>query len=143
LLCASSGLAAAPKTSVVIGSHSPPLERFAADELCTYLRKLFGIQVSPSQQVSPGTQVVFFIGSPKTNAAVTHALAGNSFPSVSDQGIVLRRVKSQGRDGLVVGGGAPRATLWAVYDLVERWGVRYLVDRDVLPGKGCVATFEN
>jgi len=120
---------------VVIGPHSPPLERFAAGELCTYLRKLFGVQVSPSQQASPGTEVVFFIGSPKTNPAVARALAGNPFPSVSDQGIVLRRVKSQGREGLVIGGGGPRATLWAVYDLVETWGVRYLVDRDVLPGK--------
>jgi hypothetical protein len=30
-------------------------------------------------------------------------------------------------------GGSPRATLWAVYELAQRWGVRYLVDRDVFP----------
>src|SRR6185436_14505610 len=35
---------------------------------------------------------------------------------------------------LIVGGGSPRATLWAVYELAERWGVRYLVTGDVLPG---------
>ena len=34
---------------------------------------------------------------------------------------------------LTVGGGSPPATLWAVYDLVERWGVRYLLHEDVLP----------
>jgi hypothetical protein len=83
----------------------------------------------------PGTGLVFFIGSPKTNPAVARVLADNPFPSLSDQGIVLRRVKSQGREGLVVGGGAPRATLRAVYHLVETWGVHYLVDRDVLPAK--------
>ena len=36
---------------------------------------------------------------------------------------------------LIVGGGSPRATIWAVYELVERWGVRYLLDHDALPAK--------
>ena len=36
-------------------------------------------------------------------------------------------------DYIVIGGGSPVATLWAVYELVERWGVRYLIDRDVYP----------
>ena len=34
-----------------------------------------------------------------------------------------------------MGGGSSQATLWAVYELAERWGVRYLLDRDVLPAK--------
>ena len=40
---------------------------------------------------------------------------------------------SSGKPVLVLGGGSPKATLWAVYELVERWGVRYLLHGDVLP----------
>jgi hypothetical protein len=118
---------------VVVGSAAPELERFAACELCDYLAKLYGIQVYPTRNVSAASEAVFLIGSPETNAAVKRATARQPFPKVSDQGIVLRRTKLQERPALVVGGGSPQATLWAVYELVERWGVRYLVDRDVLP----------
>ncbi len=35
--------------------------------------------------------------------------------------------------GLLIGGGSDTATLWAVDELVERSGVRYLLHGDVLP----------
>src|SRR5207247_2713062 len=54
---------------------------------------------------------------------------------VSGQGIVLKRTTVDGKPALVIGGGSPAATLWAVYELVERWGVRYLLHGDVLPEK--------
>jgi hypothetical protein len=125
-----------PRVEVVAGAAPPDLERFAASELCNYLAKLYGIQVYPSRSLSNSSQAVFLIGSPQTNAAVKKATAGSrAFPKVTDQGIVLRRVDYEGRPALIVGGGSARATLWAVYELVERWGVRYLTDRDVLPEK--------
>lgn len=37
------------------------------------------------------------------------------------------------KPALIIGGGSDRATLWAVYELVERWGVRFLLDGDVFP----------
>ncbi len=126
---------AAPRTEVIIGASAPDLERFAASELCDYLVKLYGLQTHPRQSMSPSAEAVFLIGSPETNAAVKRATAEQGFPRVTDQGIVLRRTKLEGRPALIVGGGSPRATLWAMYELVERWGVRYLTDRDVLPEK--------
>ena len=120
---------------VVVGSAAPELERFAARELCDYLAKLYGIQAYPARHLSVSSEAVFLIGSPQTNATVKRATRGKAFPKVSDQGIVLRRTELEGRAALIVGGGSPRATLWAVYELVERWGVRYLTDRDVLPMK--------
>ena len=77
--------------------------------------------------------VVFLIGSPATNPAVAKALGPGGWPEVSDQGIVLKRAVVDGKPALVVGGGSPKATLWAVYELVSRWGVRYLLHGDVLP----------
>lgn len=124
---------AATKLDVVIGPASPDLERFAAGELCEYLAKLFGIQSFPARDLSPDATMAFLVGSPETNPRVRQALARRGLPPLTDQGILLQRTEYQGRPVLVVGGGSPRATLWAVYELVERWGVRYLVDRDVLP----------
>jgi len=124
---------AAPRVEVVIGSAAPDLERFAATELCDYLAKLYGIPAYPDRSLSGLPEMVFLIGSPQTNAAVRKATEHKVFPKVTDQGIVLRRAEYEGLPALIVGGGSPRATLWAVYELVERWGVRYLTDRDVLP----------
>lgn len=123
--------APAPQVSVVVGSQAPELERFAASELCRYLDKLFHVKTQPAADVAPAANAVFLIGSPQTNPAVK--TAAPAFPKVSDQGIVLRRVQYQGHPALVVGGGSSAATLWAVYELVQRWGVRYLLEGDVFP----------
>ena len=122
-----------PGVDVIVGSAAPELERFAAQELSDYLAKLYGIQAHPHREVCAGADAVFLIGSPETNSAVRQALGESGFGEVTDQGLVLKRTRWEERPGLVVGGGSPRATLWAVYELVERWGVRYLTDRDVLP----------
>src|SRR5262249_39546358 len=50
-----------------------------------------------------------------------------------DQGHLLRSVTHEGREALVVGGGSPVATLWAVYELGHRLGVRYLTRSDMPP----------
>jgi hypothetical protein len=107
---------------VLVDDAAPALERFAARELERYLAKL---------HVSADS--IFLIGSPATNSRVRQALGESNWPAVSNQGIVLKRGKLNGRSVLVVGGNSSRATLWAVYELLERWGVRFLVDRDILP----------
>jgi hypothetical protein len=124
---------ASPSVDVVVGAAAPELERFAASQLCDYLGKLYGIRAHPARNVSASSEMMFLIGSPETNALVKQATRRKAFPKVSDQGIVLRRTELAGHTALIVGGGSPRATLWAVYELAERWGVRYLVDRDVFP----------
>src|SRR5207244_2278313 len=75
------------------------------------------------------TSALFLVGSPLSNPLIGKA----EFPAVSDQGIVLKSARVNQRPALILGGGSPRATLWAVYAAVERWGVRYLLHRDVLP----------
>ncbi|MEA1951409.1 MAG: hypothetical protein U9N87_08495, partial [Planctomycetota bacterium] len=141
-------LLAAEPVTVTVGPEAPELEQFAAHELCGYLQKLYGIRTSPVEndtvendtvenvtvekfQVDAG--VAILIGSPKSNPNVAKALGAAGWPQVTDQGIVLKRAELDGRPALVVGGGSPQATLWAVYELVERWGVRYLLHGDVLP----------
>ena len=125
-----SGQSQAP-VSVVTGGSAPQLEQFAARELCGYLEKLFDLKATPVRQWTESSRTTFLVGNPSTNSAIPRT----AFPEVSDQGIVLRSISSGGRPALIVGGGSPRATLWAVYELAERWGVRYLVRGDVLPAK--------
>ena len=125
-----SGQTQTPVT-VVIGRSAPQLEQFAARELCGYLEKLFGLTTQPVTQWTDASRITFLVGSPATNSAIDKS----GFPELTDQGILLRSVTSGERPALIVGGGSPRATLWAVYELAERWGVRYLVRGDVLPQK--------
>jgi hypothetical protein len=107
---------------VRVDEAQPDIERFAATELQRYLRLLHA-----------DLPTTFLVGSPKTNPAVRQALDDSGWPSVGEQTIVLKRATLDGKAVFVVGGGSPRATLWAVYELVQRWGVRFLLDRDVLP----------
>ena len=121
------------QVAVIISENAPELERFAAEQLCDYLGKLFDIQTHPISSVSAEAETLFLVGSLDADVAGQNTMEEGTFPPISEQGFILRRVQCQGRPSLVVRGGSPRATLWAVYELVEHWGVRYLLHRDVLP----------
>jgi len=133
-LCAAAP-AELPGAGVVVGEGAPELERFAAAELCRYLDELHGIAVTPATGVPDSGGAVFLVGRPATNPIVKEVCGDRPLPELSDQGLLLRPTQRDGINGLLVTGGSPRAVLWAVYELVERWGVRYLVHGDVLPEK--------
>ena len=121
------------RAAVVVGARAPELEHFAAQELRYYLEKLFGIRSCLTRDVPDTADVLFLVGSPDTNVAVREAAASRPLPEMGEQGIVLRRVQLRGRPAMLLGGGNPAATLWAVYEMAERWGVRFLLHGDVLP----------
>ena len=116
------------RVAVVVGKNAPDLEKFAASELCGYLNKLFGLDVQPTNSAATSASAVFLIGTPTSNSLI------KALPKVGEQGIVIQRAEGA-TPTLIVGGGSSQATLWAVYELAERWGVRYLLDRDALPAK--------
>ena len=121
------------QVAVIVSENAPELEHFAAEQLCDYLEKLFGIQIRPASNVSAEAEVLFLVGNLDIDVTVHQTADGAPFPPVSEQGFILRRMQFQGCPSLLICGGSPRATLWAVYELVERWGVRYLLHGDVLP----------
>src|SRR5260221_4474060 len=84
LLCLT--LTANDSVAVVTGPQAPEIEKFAAKELCAYLKKLFGVQVSPNHSIPTTANEIFLIGSPATNPLI----AKSDFPTPSDHGIVLR-----------------------------------------------------
>ena len=124
------------RVGVIVGPGAPEVEHFAAAELCRYLNELFHLAAAPATTVDASSHALFLIGSPQTNPAVAQSLGGREFPKVSAQGFVLRQAGHGNTLALIVGGGSPAATLWAVYELIDRWGVRYFTDRDVLPAAG-------
>jgi hypothetical protein len=124
-------LAADDSIAVVAGPNAPEIEKFAARELCTYLNKLFGVETTPTNSAPTTAKGIFLVGSPQTNPLI----AKSDFSTPSDQGILLRSTRTGTQPALIVGGGSPRASLWAVYELVERWNVRFLLHGDVLPEK--------
>src|SRR5215470_17379146 len=116
LLGGSPILAAGPRIGVVIGPDAPRLERFAARELTGQLEKLFDARVQVSEKVPATSEYLILVGSPATNPAVKE-MAGERWPKLTDQGHLLRSVSRGDRKALLVGGGSPVATLWAVYEL--------------------------
>ncbi len=130
LLC---GMLNARETvDLVVGTEAPKLERLAASELTAMLERLFGVDVKVTEQMPAQSKHAVLLGSPQTNSAV-RKLIGDQWPEVTDQGIVLRSVEVSGGNGLVVGGGSPVATFWAVFEFGYRRGVRYLLEGDDYP----------
>ena len=133
LYIAADASAVTANVAVVVGKQAPALERFAAHELCDYLKKVFDIEATLATSLNKQYQLVLVIGNPQTNTSVSAVLGDNPWPPLTHQGIALLPGGMGKVPVLVVGGGSPQATLWAVYELVERWGVRYLLQGDILP----------
>lgn len=122
--------ARAENVAVVVSKTAGNLERHAAAELCGYLEKLYGVRVTPSS--SPGAATtIFFLHNTRNGAPEDLLLA--PLPDLSPQGILIRPWQRGEADCVLLAGGSPAAVLWSVYELVERWGVRYLIYEDVLP----------
>ncbi|MBP1990836.1 hypothetical protein [Paenibacillus eucommiae] len=123
------------KVSVVIGEHCDRLERFAADQLCEYIEKLFHIATSSQTRIQEQASAYFFIGNRDTNPVNRNTTESIELKKVSNEGILIQKEVIDGVPSIILGGGSPKSTLWAVYEFIERWGVRYLLSGDVLPKK--------
>lgn len=134
LLLACPVAAAGPRVIVVVGPEAPPLERRAADELVDLLRRLFDADVTVTRQAPDGAGPLILLGRPESNPAVK-AVAGERWPKLGEQGHVVRSVTRDSRTVVLVGGGSPVATLWAVHELGHHFGVRSLLGGDVLPAR--------
>ncbi len=95
---------------IVVAADAPEAERFAADELALFLRIVTGVRVPIDNM--PGPAGGRLLVGPKAAAQ-----AGPDFdaPGLGPEEIVVRSV---GGD-LVLAGGGPRGTLYAVYAFLE------------------------
>lgn len=124
ILLSASALAG-PKIAIVIGGKAPPLDRVAAEQLAADFKALFDAEAVVHAGVKSAAENVVLVGSPQSNDAIPRDV----WPKIGAQGIVLRSTK----EGLIVGGGSPSATVWAASELAGRFGVRHLLQGDVMP----------
>ncbi len=106
---------------VVVAHEASELEHFAAEQLCNYLQQLFRIQTSPTHNIPSDAEALLLISC----IDLLSAAERERFAQVSEQGIFLQYLQSHKNrpfscPALLIGGGNPRATLWAVYELVQR-----------------------
>ncbi len=125
--------------SIVIGQQATDLESFAAEQLQSLLSRLGKIEVTVDKGLHKNDSFVVLLGNPTSNPAIT----ANVWPKLSDQGLVLKSIDLAGNSALVVGGGSDAATLWGVYELGHRLGVRYLLREDVYPQQPVALNFDN
>ena len=113
--------------TIVTAPDADELQGFAASELQTYIRRLFGIEA----RMGPGAvalDAAHFLVGLVTDPHLREACP--DLPVLSDQGHLVRRVDEH---TMVLAGGSSAAAAWAVYELVEEWGVTYLLHGDALP----------
>ncbi len=134
-LSSASPLLAGPRVDIVIGEKVSALERLAADELSNQLKRVYEAEVKIGSTVPADAPHVIFVGSPETNANMK-PFAG-SWPSgdkkLTDQGHLLRSVTHNNRPALLIVGGSPVATYWAVAEFGHRLGIRSLLFGDLDP----------
>jgi hypothetical protein len=121
------------KLTIVAGGNNASVERYSAEELARYIFKLWKFRpviLSDHDEIPAGPSIL--LGSPSTNVHIAR-LAGNlKWDQIRDDGFFIKTVVTE-PDILVIGGRLPRGTLFGVYDLVERWGMRFSLTEDIYP----------
>jgi hypothetical protein len=122
---------------VVVNEDAGPVYRYAASELSRYLQLLSGGDypvVSPAQA---GRGPLLLVGGPEANR-LTRELAARKlvdFSGLAKDGFLLWTVSQGPQASVILGGNDDAATLYAVYDFLERLGVTFLLTKDVLPAR--------
>lgn len=126
-----------PEAVIVLGEKAAPLHRFAAGELQRYIATLSGASpeiLTPNQFRAGSARTAILLGSPADNSIVREAVGkAIRFDTLKPDGFFLWDCKWKGRDVLVAGGNDEAATMYAVYDLLERLGITFMLHADILP----------
>jgi hypothetical protein len=128
----------APEAAIVVGDEAPALERLAARELQRNLALVTGARlpiIRHSESRSTAPRALLLVGRPQTNGAIAELAARGELPQAAPaaEGFLLKTVTVRERQSIAVVGGDDAGTLYGAYDLLERYGARFQIDRDVLP----------
>ena len=103
---------------IIVGSETDEVERFAAEELQSYLEQMTGVRLPVQVDPEPVPVRFLSVGQPRSAA---HADFTAKPRHQFDDGFVIRN--DQGK--LLIRGACSRGTLFAVYALLEKWGCRW------------------
>lgn len=104
---------------IVIPEASKPWEKFAAEELAKYIKKMSGAELPVVNDSAPRSK--------------NEIILGDSNKRLKESGIKLPEdkwgmdgftIRTKGND-IIIAGSAPRGTIYGVLELLEMWGVRF------------------
>ncbi|HZV35577.1 MAG TPA: DUF4838 domain-containing protein [Verrucomicrobiae bacterium] len=104
---------------IVISTNALPSERYAAEELQRYLKKISGVTLPIANDAQRPASREIILGD---NAHLRRLGTNYDLSALGTDGFILRT----DRNRLVIAGGKPRGTLYGVYELLEQiLGVRW------------------
>jgi hypothetical protein len=115
------------KTAVVYPLHPTPTEEFAARELQRYVYLRTGIlsELISSDSVPDGYEIIFIVGDRKNKL----------LESLPEDGFSIKTIRTKGGMQHIISGKGENGTLYGTYRLIEKMGVSFTLDGDVLPDK--------
>jgi hypothetical protein len=144
--CASAGAQAAtgsflvkagqPEAVIEIGKDSGPDALFVAGEIQRFIKKLSlaELPIVTDDQVPPGKPCIVLGGPPiNPSSRLAEERQWVSFKDLKPQGFLLKTIDLNGQPAIVVGGNDGAATMYAAYELLERLGVVFQLNDDVIP----------
>jgi Glycosyl hydrolase family 67 N-terminus len=123
-----------PQATIVLGRNPNDFQKWIAQELQRYLRLLSGGEIPIATSLSVSSTRIL-IGGPGSNELVAGAQQKNlvSFAGLKKDGFILRQIELDHAPAIVVGGNDDAATMYAIYDLIERLGVVFQITGDIIP----------
>ncbi len=123
---------------IVVGEAAGEGAKFAASKFQKYLQALSvaELQIITDGNVSQSPQQAeILIGGPDQNRLVKRAVDTGltGFSGLKTDGFVLKTYHLEKRPVVVAGGNNDAATMYAVFELVEKLGVTFLLTGDIVP----------
>jgi hypothetical protein len=125
-----------PVATVVVAPGAARAIRFAAEELQAIVEKVSGARLAIATEVPAGAGGLVLLGTDAANLAGKDVLAAANLGEVSDDGYAVTAMPQRKPPCLTIVSKEPRGTLFATYDLLERFvGCGFFNDGDFLPKK--------
>lgn len=117
-----------PVACIALGENPSWQERFAAEELQSYLKQMTSaaVPIVNTQSAEAGKGAIVFIGRPETNRSVAELIESRKIDYAPDkltaEGFIIRTTTWKNRPCVVIAGGGDQGTIYAAYDFLERFG---------------------
>jgi len=110
-----------PLAAVVVSAEPSLVEAYAIQEFRTFVKRMTGAELPVAQTAPPGHYAIYL------GVQARERLPEFHWEALGDEGFLLR----SGPEGLYVAGARDLGTLYGVYTLLERFGIRWLMPGDL------------
>ena len=110
-----------PVAVVVCRTESSPVEAFAVEELVAYVKRITGAELSDAESATSGAYPIYI------GTEARERLQEFDWDKLGEEGFLLR----SGPEGLYIAGAKELGTLYGVYTLLERFGVRWFMPDEI------------